>query len=241
MKKIIYFDEGSASDLLDIENGGSMLVKLTTDEKGENQGTAGIGAKTKLLFSNLFFSAQANIESNLQTSFQDSEYLNKTITNTILSDTIDLLLDNKNKIAKEFRNYRIEIVKNSIAFIQTFSPYLDMVSNSDGFQVSDDFNINLTKINSTLKNSKGYYEVIATNKSKDVIFRFNNKAFRNNYGLQDLLNMDLVFYGIKVGKMDKAKLNFSDFIIDEESIVDMNDLKKSDVLDMYDIILAGVN
>ena len=41
--------------------------------------------------------------------------------------------------------------------------------------------------------------------------------------------------------MDKAKLNFSDFIIDEESIVDMNDLKKSDVLDMYDIILAGVN
>lgn len=242
MKKIIYFDEGSAADMLDIKNGGSMLSKIEINEENGTNGEISIGAKTKLLFKSLFFKAETDLKGNIQASFADTDYFNKTISNTILSDTIDYF-SHEEGIATLFNGYRVELVKDSIAYMQSISPYLGMVESNNGIEVSEDMKISLDKIDVTLKNSKGYYEVLAKKGKSKKIFRFNNKSFRNNYGLHDLINMDLVFYGVKVGKMEESKLNFSKFISDEEDIIiSFDDVSgnKEKKLVVFDIILAGV-
>ena len=58
--------------------------------------------------------------------------------------------------------------------------------------------------------------------------------------------MDLTYYGIKVGKCFKDDIKFVNEINQEEKIVTINDFNvssnnsNSDLLDIYDIILAGV-
>ena len=242
MKKIIYFDESSAADMLDIKNGGSMLSKLESNEESGTNGEASIGAKTKLLFKSWFFKAEADMKANLQSSFADTDYFNKTITNTILSDTLYYFI-NEEGVAVSFNGYKVELVKNSIAYMQSISPYLGMIESNKGIEVSENMNISLNKIDATLKNSKGYYEVLAKKGKSKKIFRFNNMSFRNNYGLHDLINMDLVFYGVRVGKMDESKLDFSKFLSSgEEIITSLEEIveHRERKLEVFDIILAGV-
>lgn len=241
MKKVIYFDEGSTTDMLEIKNGGSLFIKQESKEESGDSGSANFAAKTKFLLNSLFFKAEANVEASLNTSFTDTDYFNKTITNTLMSDALDYF-HSTNDIVKSFSNYRVEIVKDSIAYIQMISPYLAMIDSANGIKVEEDISVAINKINSTLKESKGYYEVLAKKGSSKKIFRFNNKSFRNNYGLQDLQNMDLTFYGVKVGKMREDYLNFAKSIAAEETVITSVDEAKikPKELEVYDIVLAGV-
>ena len=55
--------------------------------------------------------------------------------------------------------------------------------------------------------------------------------------------MDLVFYGVRVGKMDESKLDFSKFLSSgEEIITSLEEIveHRERKLEVFDIILAGV-
>lgn len=58
-----------------------------------------------------------------------------------------------------------------------------------------------------------------------------------------MINMDLVFYGVRVGKMDESKLDFSKFLSSgEEIITSLEEIveHRERKLEVFDIILAGV-
>ena len=112
--------------------------------------------------------------------------------------------------------------------------------------------IAIEKIDNTIKSAKGYYDFVGDNGAEKIIFRFNIKAFKNNYKVTDLLKMDISIYAVKVGmsSIDKLDLN-SELDIDslytvkdnpkynkEVKIEKDNDTNKP--LPVYDVLLAGV-
>ena len=84
------------------------------------------------------------------------------------------------------------------------------------------------------------------------MFRFNIKSFKNNYKATDLQKMDISIYAIKVGKSSIEKLNIdNEFEIEEKYFKKDNpkyekkqkepeDKFKEEELDVYDVLLAGV-
>lgn len=134
--------------------------------------------------------------------------------------------------------------KNSMAYMKMFTPYMVMLK-------MDDIPIDLARMDEVLVGAKGYYELVGegTNDSKFVL-RFNVKAFRNNYGLTDLGRMQLVFHGILVGQAPEDALDMqtemSGYTTEKTAtptaleLVDGAVARSSDLLDVYDVILAGV-
>jgi hypothetical protein len=120
--------------------------------------------------------------------------------------------------------------------------------------------IDISKFREVMRETKGYYELKANviedhSKERTYILRLNAESFRNNYKLTDLLNMNLTYYGIKVGKMSLDKIDFQHtFNINEKSSItpqqafseieqakDPLEIKiDSNKYDVIDIILAGV-
>jgi hypothetical protein len=100
--------------------------------------------------------------------------------------------------------------------------------------------------------AKGYYELIGESsgeKRKKVVLRFNIRAFRNSYGLVDLTRMRLVFHGILVGQTSENSLSLEAEIsssgqhaepLTASDIISGNTAPTTDLLDVYDVILAGV-
>lgn len=79
------------------------------------------------------------------------------------------------------------------------SPYLSMFKNGTSIPAGE-YSIAIEKLDTVLKNAKGYYEFVGTKGNSRVILRFNINSFRNGYTISDLLKMDLSVYAIKVGK-----------------------------------------
>ena len=80
------------------------------------------------------------------------------------------------------------------------------------------------------------------------MLRFNIKAFRNNYGLTDLGRMRLVFHGIHVGRTTERGLGMQaemsgdrgDGPLTAADLVDGTASASGQLLDVYDVILAGI-
>lgn len=114
--------------------------------------------------------------------------------------------------------------------------------------IYEDFNFPINEMHDALKYAKGYYELLAINKSNQdskKIFRFNNNAFKNNYSISDLEQMDFVYYGVKVGSMKEQDLDFSNMFNDDKEVaISLDSLEDNKLnlneLDVYDVILAGV-
>lgn len=244
--KVIYFDEGTATDYLKIINNGLEVLEKK-DKKGSDK-NLGIGAKLGIgpAFSRLFetfFSGETSVAGRL--SHTSEKYIEKTLTSAILSD-FKTIADKEDFITR-FSNYSLNYIPNSIAHFQTIAPYLSMMEGK--LQLDNEISIDISKMHKTLEFSKGYYEMIAENENEEVIFRFNNKAFSNNYSIADLSQMKLTLYGVNVGEVDKNKLDFQSAIqsfenqdriitsISEEDTFD----ESSNILEMYDIILAGID
>lgn len=238
MNKIIYFDEIAATDYVDIKNGGRKNIdkNYSRDIKGEIN--TGIKAETKtlgILQQILNFGAKASLEASALSSNIVKTY----ISNTILTDFLNVFDKNekKNDIVI-FSNPKLEAYENSMTFLKMYAPYMKMLNIKD-------IPINITEIDSILTNAKGYYELIAyINETRKVIFRFNIGAFRNNYSLNDILKMDLKYYAIKVGTYPEDKLAIEkEFPVTNEEPDVYNVMNKQDInneLDVYDVILAGV-
>lgn len=263
--KIVYFDEESVTDYMQIVEGGKLektteLLNETTDQGNaalNGKASVGIGGVLKALVG---FEVKTSVEAELDTSFNTNQMVKNIVKNTILTDFIDLIdetsLEEKNvkqsnSAIHKFTGYKIYAPKDSMSYVALISPYLSMLKGGTDISAGD-FNIAIDKLDTTIKNAKGYYEFVGTRNQESIIFRFNIKSFKNNYKATDLQKMDISIYAIKVGKSSIERLKFNnEFEIDE--ILSRKDnpeytkqekepidesIKKE--LDVYDVMLAGV-
>ncbi|HDA2937450.1 TPA: hypothetical protein O4714_002760, partial [Staphylococcus aureus] len=170
--KLIYFDESTASDYLKIIQNGRESKQTIETKKNQKQtslgGKFGIGPMFSKVFESLF-SIEGNMGGNINRTSE--KYVEKTLTNAILSDFKNLA-ENEELGIKKFSEYKLSYVENSIAHFQTISPYLSML---DGNIVLDqEVSININKMHETLKLGKGYYEILAKKNENECIVRFNN-------------------------------------------------------------------
>ena len=128
-----------------------------------------------------------------------------------------------------------------MAFMKMFTPYMVMLR-------MDDLPLDLARLDDVLIGAKGYYELLGEGADGfKRVLRFNINAFRNNYGLTDLGRMRLVFHGIHVGKTAETALSMqaemsgsNGSTVTAVELVDGVDAHSAELLDVYDVMLAGV-
>ena len=263
--KIVYFDEESVTDYVQIVAGGELentteLLKtreVTEEQEIQANGKVGISGIFKALLG-WEASASGNISGEL--SFNSNKMVKNIVKNTILTDFLKIIEDSKSgKSAskllkgtiKQFKGYKISAEEDSLSYMVMVSPYLSMLK-SDNSIPAGEFSIAVDKLDSALKLAKGYYEFVGTKGKSRVILRFNINSFRNNYTISDLLKMDLCIYAIKVGRASLESLNVSkelgmnismtpkDNPSYESGSEENENTYASPVLDVFDVLLAGV-
>lgn len=241
MIKVVYFDEDSASDYLDIAAGGKSAA---TSENVKDRTTKLHGeVETRLAakFSWLpFLGGSAEAGGGVDISSAGQSILRKTLSNTILTDYL-AKADGDARVV-QLRDLRVTAAKNTMAFTKMFTPYMVMLK-------MDDLPFDVARADDALTGAKGYYELLGTAPDgSKLVLRFNIHAFRNNYGLTDLGRMRLVFHGILVGQTTEAALSMQAEMsggadgptVTAVELVDGVDTKDDDVLAVYDVMLAGV-
>ena len=249
--KVVYFDEDSVTDYVQIVSGGSLekTAELLKDGKKGIEGDVAVkGSFGTVLAALLGIKVSGTAEVDAEASFNSSKMVKNIVKNTILTDFLNIVANDQKNITR-FEGYEISAPKESVTYVALISPYLSMLKGGASVAAGE-FNIALEKLDSTLKNAKGYYEFLGTKEDKKAIFRFNIKAFRNNYKATDLMKMDVAIYAIKVGKSMLSKLNFdNEFDIEPSSVKDnpvYDGSKKTESpqmdeeLEVYDVLLAGV-
>ncbi|QGX45252.1 DUF6414 family protein [Streptococcus equinus] len=262
--KIVYFDEASVTDYVQIVAGGELqktteLLKESSAEADTNvEATAGV--KMLGIFKAILgLEASGSVSANASASINTDRIAKNIVKNTILTDfleSVDGNVKTNGKAAKgaikKFENYKISVEKESLSYMVMVSPYLSMMKNGTNIPAGD-FSIAVEKLENALKSAKGYYEFVGTKGNSKVILRFNISSLRNNYKINDLLKMNLSIYAIKVGTSSLDQLNINNELdIDASSILpsnpeykpeeDSEELEddKTKKIDVYDVLLAGV-
>lgn len=210
--KVVYFDEGSAADFLQIHHGGKVEVvdeegtesKLQMKGKAGAQVTAGMGWFTSLLKVSGTISGEA-----LSERAKDS-LVKTTISNTLLADFVEVAdeqSDAGSNLLSIFHSWKVSPIEDSFTFVKMFAPYIKLLK-EDTELTRELGDINFTETDEILKGAKGYYELQAVKDDQKVILRFNIHAFRNGYTLNDLTRMDLTFYGMEVGSSNEEDFFF---------------------------------
>lgn len=241
MIKIVYFDEDSASDYLDISSGGKAAATAedVTERANKLKGTVEGKLIAKLSWLP-FIGASADAGLGAETSIAGQSILRKTLSNTILTDYLGQA--DETQIVR-LVGLRVTAPKESMAYMKMYTPYMIVAK-------TEEYGIDLARMDEALTTAKGYYEMVGEDPQTEskCILRFNIRAFRNSYGLADLGRMDLTFHGILVGKASEGGLNINAElsqgsettapsaadVLDDERTEDKN------LLDVYDVILAGV-
>lgn len=138
--KIVYFDEDSVTDYVQIIAGGELekttqLLKETDTNANADvaiSGKAGISGVFKAL---LGLEAQSSAEASMGISLNTNKMAKNIVKNTILTDFLGILNDEKqNKKSKtsqgsikKFEGYTISVEKDSLSYIVMVSPYLSML------------------------------------------------------------------------------------------------------------------
>lgn len=239
--KIVYFDEESASDYLDISAGGkSASTREQVQERSKETHAkveAGLMAKLSWL---PFLGASGELSAGAGMSAAGNSILSKTLSNTILTDYLELAGGDP-RVAK-LRDLRMTAPEGSMAFMKMFTPYMVMLK-------MDDIPFDFARMDEVLVGAKGYYELLGEcPDGTRTVLRFNLNAFRNNYGLTDLGRMRLVFQGIHVGQALESSLSMKAEMapngepedVSALDILDGPSQEAKDLLDVYDVILAGV-
>lgn len=263
LSKVVYFDEGSATDFIQIVHDGELkkTSELFSSESNNDNGSVktesmiGIGAVFKGLIG-----ARASVEADasFSSSLESGEVVKNIITNTLLTDFISIVNTEGDSSIEVFDGYEIKPISNSMSSFMLLTPYLSMLRGGSSIPAGD-FAISLDRIDEAIKKAKGYYEFLAINKNKTSdmrLLRFNGMALKNNYKLNDLTKMNLHFYAVKVGQSSLSDLDIEneleltgvsgegknpDYPIDDSHTVVVDAKTNSDTtLDMYDVILAGV-
>lgn len=262
--KIVYFDEDSITDYVQIVAGGALekttelLKSSASDAEEEVKGSAkgGIGGVFKAL---LGWEVSASGEVSAGLALNRSKMVKNIVKNTILTDFLHIIDENDNRSAsrtargaiKKFKGYVISAEKDSLSYMVMVSPYLSMLRSGSSIPAGE-FNIAIDQLENVLKNAKGYYEFVGTRGKSKVILRFNINSFKNGYTISDLLKMNLSIYAIKVGRTTLDMLNVSKELEMDVSIIpkdnpsyeESNEIEDtstvSRALDVFDVLLAGV-
>lgn len=242
MIKIVYFDEESASDYLDISAGGKETA--SAEKIQERAKTAHTDVETKLMakLSWLpFLGGSAEAGAGVGLSAAGRSILSKTLSNTILTDYLDKSRGDAS--IQQLRGLRVTASNDSMAFLKMYAPYMIALKTEDDV-------VDPSRLDEALAGAKGYYELIGENKDSNskCVLRFNIRAFRNNYGLTDLSRMDLVFHGVRVGKASEGSLDMQAEMsqvsgvesLSATDILDDTSAAEDNLLDVYDVVLAGV-
>lgn len=199
--------------------------------------------------------AEAGINANL--SRKSDRIAKNILENTLLADFIALLDSDKrrtkNKRCSGIKIFPEVVVRpevNSFSYMMLIAPYLSIIDGELPFKISesDAMKIDITKIEEAIEKGRGYYEFVATVNRKDVILRFNRSAFRNSYTMSDLPKMQLTYYAIRVGQINKSDLQvqkeFEFGTVKASKRVDYASASEegstATEIEVYDVVLAGV-
>lgn len=243
--KVIYFDEEAAIDYITISDGGKAISEIINTEQETD--TSKLESETSTGFKIPFFTwfnlqAKIGIDSNIN-NINDG-VVKSTLTNTILTDYIKKA-DTDEKI-KKISNYQITPIKDSVSYYKMYTPYMLLIKKELNDKISAE--VDITKIDEVLKETKGYYEFLATNGKEQVIIRLNISSFKNNYKINNILGMNLLLYGVNVGSAEKDDFsiekefeqNESKEITADEILEVTSKAPEHKKLKIYDIVLAGV-
>lgn len=246
LKKIIYFDENSATDLVYVKFDGKVLETHTN--KKDSQHKVGVEIKPELPE---IFKLIGNISKwklplkvgkfGYEYNRESEKIINKVVSNTVLTDYLKIS-KNDNDI-KKFENIKLSIYPNSLAFFKLITPYMAM---TDGEFGDENLKINVADMDLVLEKAKGYYELILEGNKIKKVLRFNLSSFKNSYSLADLLKMNLTYHAIKVGKINLDLLDIQNEFLpqnNEISIDNFIEQKQENIefiAEVYDVILAGV-
>lgn len=244
--KIIYFDEGSATDLLYILDGGKSVDKEEKIVTKTTQLAAGAeaqaGAKINLLTK---ITTGMGIDGSADASREGRSILSKAIESTVLTDYIRCSENEAKTHITVFPKCRPYAFPGSFTYFKMLTPYLTM---TDGkVEVAQGLNFNLALMDQALSSGRGYYELIAHLSSEKVVLRFNINAFRNNYSISDIVKMELDYHAIYVGTISEDSLTMQSEFSEKKEAISGYDIVKPDsataaatALKVYDVILAGV-
>lgn len=230
-KKIVYFDEQAAMDLLLERNDGILekTVEKAKDLAASIEGGAKINSPKLLdrLFSfNLSGNAKGTVSSIAQTQ----------IKSTILTEFLSFANENSDFLFDKICS--LEITDDSLAYIRSAGKYLKIFRPEVSSQIDPDLEsvlstVNVDNLDKILDQASGYYRMIGNYKNQKCIVRFNFEGIRNNYKLTDLPKMKLRIMGVKVGETTSL-----DISIDSElnSFNNNDGNLESNGLDMYNDI-----
>jgi len=242
MIKIVYFDEETASDYLDISSGGKAASTSENVKERTAKMHGEVESKLAVKFSWLpFLGASAEVGGGAEIERAGQSILRKTLSNTILTDYLVQVAED-HRITR-LEGLRVSAPKNSMAYMKMYTPYMIIAR-------TEDQGIDLARLDEALAGAKGYYELLGEDtQGLKRVLRFNIKAFRNNYGLTDLSRMRLVFHGILVGQATQDGLGIETEMSsradgDSPTALELVDgattAAEEALLDVYDVILAGV-
>lgn len=129
-----------------------------------------------------------------------------------------------------------------MAHMKMYTPYLVIAR-------TEASGVDLAGLDDAFAAAKGYYELVGRVDGEDkFILRFNLRAFRNNYGLTDLPQMQLIFHGVRVGRTSPSRLGVDAQMSSDKStpaptvqeLLDGSSIDHEPLLDVYDVLLAGV-
>lgn len=265
--KVIYFDEAFVADFMQIMAGGELkkttefITEVNSDIEGDVGADAGIGTEKNGLskifsfLSGATINADAGVNANL--SRKSDRIAKNILENTLLADFIALLDADKRRTKnkrcsgiKIFPNISVRPEVNSFSYMMLIAPFLSMIDGELPIKTDDGnaIKIDITKIGEAIEKGRGYYEFVSTIEGKDVILRFNRGAFRNSYTMSDLPKMQLTYYAIRVGQINKTDLQVQKEFefgttktskrVNYASIIENSNT--SIELEVYDVVLAGV-
>lgn len=242
--KIVYFDEEAATDLIYMKNKGKVVESIVDNNStgSEVKGKAGAEIESNNSLLSLL-GVKLGFGVNTSIAYGSEHLINQAITNTVLTDYL-VLSESTDKIIK-FQKATIKPYQNSLSYFKIITPYMLM---TEGKMDAGDLKLNVQLMDEAIKNGKGYYELILTDsQNKDNVLRFNLKSFKNSYSLSDLVKMSLTYHAVKVGSIKLSELNIEkEFSFEDNSYVDgtklagTNDDVVEEMVDVYDVILAGV-
>lgn len=263
--KIVYFDEDSVTDYVQIVAGGELENTTELLKSRDAQEAQSVQANGKVGISGIFkallgWEAGASADVSAGLSFNSSKMVKNIVKNTILTDFLKTIKDvsqgrTNSRLPKgtikQFKGYKISAVEDSLSYMVMVSPYLSMLKSGSSIPAGE-FNIAVDKLDNALRHAKGYYEFVGTKGRSRVILRFNINSFRNSYTISDLLKMDLSIYAIKVGRTSLENLNVNKELGMKVSLIPKDNpsyepnadteeaAATSPTLDVFDVLLAGV-
>lgn len=208
--KIVYFDEDSVTDYVQIVAGGELENTTELLKSRDAQEAQSVQANGKVGISGIFkallgWEAGASADVSAGLSFNSSKMVKNIVKNTILTDFLKTIEDvsqgrTNSRLPKgtikQFKGYKISAVEDSLSYMVMVSPYLSMLKSGSSIPAGE-FNIAVDKLDNALRHAKGYYEFVGTKGRSRVILRFNINSFRNSYTISDLLKMDLSIYAFR--------------------------------------------